>query len=92
MLSLEKNASDPMGRYFFDLRDGETLISDEEGMELTTLEAVQDEAARALTDMAKDEVRIAAGSGLTCDLGIEVRDEFGPVLLAKFSFEIKRLQ
>jgi hypothetical protein len=81
-----------MGRYFFDLRDGDTLIPDEEGLELPTLEAVQDEAARALTQMAADEAGIAARNGSTCDLGIEVRDELGAVLLAKFSFEIKRLQ
>ena len=78
-----------MPLYYFDLRDGDALIPDEEGVELTTLDAAHDEAARALTDMAKDDVR---AGGPTCSLGIEVRDQLGPVLLAKFSFEIKRLQ
>jgi hypothetical protein len=81
-----------MDRYFFDLRDGDTLIPDEEGLELSTLEAVQEQAALALTDMARDEVRIAVGNGSTRNLGIEVRDARGPVLLAKFSFEIQRVQ
>lgn len=35
-----------MAHYYFDLRDGE-LITDEEGLELRDLAAVQKEAARA---------------------------------------------
>jgi uncharacterized metal-binding protein len=79
-------------RYFFDLRDGETLIQDEEGLELATLNAAQYRAARALSDMARDGVKVLAEDGCTCDLSIEVRDESGPVLLARLSVEIKRLQ
>ena len=82
-----------MRRYFFDFRDGDELIPDEEGVEITTLEAVQDEAARALADMAKDELnRVPDGNGSSPrHFCIEVRDRLGPVMLATFSFEIKRM-
>jgi hypothetical protein len=46
-----------MKRYFFDLRDGDELTRDDEGLELSTTEAVQEEAARPLADMARDASR-----------------------------------
>jgi hypothetical protein len=46
-----------MPRYYFDMREGDEIASDEEGMELDTLEEVQEEAARTLADMAKDGIR-----------------------------------
>jgi uncharacterized protein DUF6894 len=36
-----------MARYYFDLRDGDQLAVDEEGMELPIMQAVQVEAARS---------------------------------------------
>jgi hypothetical protein len=60
-------------------------------MDLLTMDAVQEEAARALTDMARDEVRSVNGNGAR-HLAIEVRDGEGPVMIATFSFQIKRLQ
>ena len=76
----------------FDVSDADGVIPDEEGMVLSTLDAVQDEAARALADMAKDEVRATSGNGLTRDLAIEVRDDNGAVMRVKFTFQIERLQ
>lgn len=83
-----------MRRYFFDFRDGDELLLDEEGVEIGTLEAVHDEAAHALADMAKDELnRVPNGNGSSPrHFCIEVRDGLGPVMLAKFSFEIRHLQ
>ena len=80
-----------MRRYFFDLRDGDGIVPDEEGMELPSLDAVQEEAARALADMARDEVPLT-GNGPARHMTIEVRDGDGPVLHARFFFEIKRAQ
>ncbi|MHC2801568.1 hypothetical protein ACVMII_001314 [Bradyrhizobium diazoefficiens] len=37
-----------MAIYYFDLRDGDEIVPDEEGLELRDLLAVQEEAARAL--------------------------------------------
>jgi hypothetical protein len=42
-----------MRRYYFDLREGDDLAPDEEGLELPSIEQVQEEAARSLADMAR---------------------------------------
>jgi hypothetical protein len=44
-------------RYYFDVREVDDISPDDEGMELASLEAVETEAARALTEMARDTVR-----------------------------------
>ena len=67
-----------MRRYFFDIREDGDLFPDEEGKNLSTLDA------------ARDEVRF--GNGTARDLAIEVRDDNGPVIVARFASEIKRLQ
>ena len=82
-----------MRRYFFDLRDEQGLIPDEEGLLLSSLEAAQDEAARSLGGFAHDEARRSKLDGeFVREMAIEVRDDDGPVMRAQFSFEIKRLQ
>jgi uncharacterized protein DUF6894 len=81
-----------MPLYYFDLRSGDELAPDEEGTELSSIDDVQNEAAYALADMLRDEVRATNGNPLARHLLIEVRDGGGQVLHAKFSFEIKRLQ
>jgi hypothetical protein len=83
-----------MKRYFFDLRDGDELTPDDEGLELSTMEAVQEEAARSLADMARDASRRPdnGANGTGHRMAIEVRDDTGPVLQAKFTFQIKRLK
>jgi hypothetical protein len=81
-----------MALFYFDLRNGDELSSDEEGTELHTMDDVQDEAAYSLSDMLRDEVRVTNGHPLARHLTIEVRDGNGPVLDATFSFAIKRLQ
>ena len=43
-----------MARYYFDLRDGDDLVPDDEGLELSCFARVQEEAARSLADMARD--------------------------------------
>ena len=79
-----------MALYYFDLRDGEELALDEEGLELRTMRAVQEEAARALAGFAYDAARLDGAQSQ--QMAIEVRDEDGPVMEVKFSFEIARKQ
>jgi uncharacterized protein DUF6894 len=80
-----------MARYFFDLRDEDDIAFDEEGLELKDIRAVQDEAARSLADMGRDEVRRHAGDpNKRRRMAIEVRDDNGPVLEVKFAFEISK--
>jgi hypothetical protein len=62
-----------MPRYFFDIRDGDELIADEEGMDLPDLEAAFREAARSLADISQ-----MGGSG---QMAIVVRDGSGIVML-----------
>jgi hypothetical protein len=53
-------------RYFFDTNDGYSVVRDETGQELESLQEAQVEAARALTDLARDIVRggaLAVGRG-----------------------------
>jgi hypothetical protein len=78
-----------MRRYYFDLRDGDVLVVDEEGLELLDIGAVQDEAARALAGFAWEAARCSAGSD-SHSLAIEVRDDAGPVMNVRFAFEIDR--
>jgi hypothetical protein len=78
-----------MARYYFDIREGDELAPDEEGLELSSIERVQEEAARSLADMARDAVR-KNHDGAGNQMAIEVRDDNGPVLQVKFTFEINR--
>jgi hypothetical protein len=76
-------------RYYFDIREGEDFAPDDEGLELPSIERVQEEAARSLADMAKEAVgKDHDEAGL--QMAIEVRDDSGPVLQVGFTFEIDR--
>ena len=77
-----------MPLYYFDLRDGEELALDEESLELRAMRAVQEEAARALAGFAGDAMRLEGAQSQR--MAIEVRDEHGPVMEVKFSFEMAR--
>ncbi|MCC8956847.1 hypothetical protein H8B02_26455 [Bradyrhizobium sp. Pear77] len=81
-----------MRRYYFDIRDGDEIASDEEGMELPNIERVQEEAARSLADMARDAARQITQHGDAHQMAIEVRDTDGPVMQVSFSFNVKRLR
>jgi hypothetical protein len=77
-----------MPRYYFDIRDEGDLTIDEEGMEFSDTQAVQEEAARSLADMARDEVRSGTIPSKNRHMAIEVRDDGGPLFAVKFTFEI----
>jgi len=64
------------------------FVADEEGTELRDMRAVQNEAARALSGLAWDAMRLNDVIGQ--QMVIEVRDAQGPVMEAKLSFEIAR--
>lgn len=79
-----------MALYYFDLRVLDELSTDEEGTDLASVSDVQDEAAYALTDLLKEQMRSTDGSPFAQYLAIEVRDSSGPLFDATFSFENKR--
>jgi len=66
-----------MPRYFFHIRDGETVIRDNKGTELPDLEAAQFEARMHARDLVVDCLR----SGREIDgRRIEIADESGATL------------
>jgi hypothetical protein len=77
-----------MPRYYFDERDNEKFVIDDDGIEIDSLEHVKAEASRAMADFAKD---VLPGS-LVRVLAIEVRDNLGPVLRVKLRFEIEHVR
>ena len=72
-----------MMRYFFDTRDNGTFIADDLGIEFDNLEAVRDQAALSLAELAKD---VLPGSASRV-LSVEVRDAFQPILKDVLTFE-----
>jgi hypothetical protein len=79
-----------MMRYYFDLREGDELAPDEEGMELRSMERVQQEAAKTLADMVRDAIleHLSPNGFAARRMAIEVRNDCGPVLQARFSLEM----
>jgi hypothetical protein len=72
-----------MPLYFFDTRDDDQLLADDEGLVFPNLEAVKVEAAKCLAELARD---VIPGS-LRRVLTVEVRDAEGPVMRAMMTFE-----
>lgn len=81
-----------MARYYFDIRDGDDLAMDEEGLELLELQAVQAEAAKSLADVARDAVHSFSHAKGGRRMAIEVRDASGPVMQVQFIFEVRKLR
>ncbi|KRR11620.1 hypothetical protein CQ12_40960 [Bradyrhizobium jicamae] len=78
-----------MRRYYFDVRDDDTLQTDDEGRELSSFEAMQEEATLNLAEMA---LHAMVKRGADHRMSIQVRDDRGPLLKVKCTFEIERLQ
>jgi hypothetical protein len=66
-----------MPRYFFDTYDGESFISDENGLELADIDAAKLEAQRALPDMARDSLP----NGNFRSFVVNIRDETGQAVI-----------
>lgn len=63
-----------MPRYYFDIRDGDVLCPDEEGLELANCRAAGIEAAMSLAGMARELAELDRPR----PMGIEVRTDEGP--------------
>jgi hypothetical protein len=72
-----------MALYFFDTRDDDTFLQDDEGVDLPDVEAALRAASASLGELARD---VLPGSARR-ELSVEVRDERGTVLHARLSFE-----
>ena len=76
-----------MACYYFDLRKGDEVFLDEEGIELSTIEAAQQEAVHTVAEMARDAIRRNPdGSGHL----MAIRDDSRLVLLVKFHWTVDR--
>jgi hypothetical protein len=76
-----------MQRYYFDIRNGQDLYADEEGLDLTDQRAAEVEAAMSLAGLARDRSPLDERR----HMAIEVRTQDRPTFQAAFIFEITRL-
>jgi uncharacterized protein DUF6894 len=77
-----------MGRYYFDIWNGDIVTQDDEGVECANDQAACKAAAKALLDLAKDILGETTG----CELAIEVSDETKkPVCRVALQLEIEGL-
>ncbi|MER9840332.1 hypothetical protein NKJ59_03605 [Mesorhizobium australicum] len=76
-----------MARFFFDLADNGKLYQDTEGTDLPSPEAAEDEAARALLEIAKDQMP----DGTFRQVAFQVHDGTShPLFVVKVTFELIR--
>jgi hypothetical protein len=75
-----------MAKYYFDLCDDGAVAVDKEGMELSSLAAVQAEAAQALADFLREAAHEPQQNGSALRMAVEVRDNKGPVLRVGYIF------
>ncbi|TPK66269.1 MULTISPECIES: hypothetical protein [unclassified Mesorhizobium] len=76
-----------MDRFFIDLVDNGELSPDREGTELASLEAAEDEASRALLEIAKDQMP----DGTLREVAFHVHDDASnPLFVVKVTFELSR--
>src|SRR5687767_8492934 len=65
-------------RYYFDTRDNDLFIKDEDGFELPSADVAKRKASVSLVEMVRDLVPGSVARRLV----VEVRDEWGPVFRA----------
>jgi hypothetical protein len=75
-----------MPRYYFDLREGDQIALDEEGLEFDSLDQAQVEAARSLAELARD-ASDTLPHRFSYQKSVEVRDDSGPVMEARFTVQ-----
>ena len=66
-----------MAMYFFDFRSGDIVSIDDEGLELTDVDAAHTEAVQALAAAIQDIITQGRGDQ---QIAIDVRDNVGAVL------------
>lgn len=71
-----------MPRYYFDTRDDDKFICDNEGLELPDVQAATKAAARSLAEFALD---VLPSSNERC-LGVDVRDDKQQVLTTELTY------
>jgi len=80
-----------MPHYYFDLRDSEAFVADDEGHELPDIESAQIEAVETLSEMVK-ELRISKAEPSGHPMSVEVRNSEGSLFQLCFMFTYRQLQ
>ena len=76
-----------MPRFYFDVREDGTVIPDEEGLELESLDAAEHEAAVSAAEIGRSQLP----HGKVREITVEVKDEDGFVLItATVSLAVRR--
>ncbi|MBZ9739728.1 MULTISPECIES: DUF6894 family protein [unclassified Mesorhizobium] len=76
-----------MALYYFDLTDNGTAYPDTEGTDLPSLQSAEDEAAKALLEIAKDKMP----DGTFREVALYVHDGSSkPIFVVKVTFELIR--
>ena len=78
-----------MSRYYFDTREGQKFMLDEEGLEFDSVEAAEYEAACAATEMGRDHLPKGESRAVTVDVRNEDRQR---MLTVTVSIEIDRVE
>ena len=77
-----------MPRFYFDMREDGTVIPDEEGLELESLDVAKHEAAVSAVDIGRSQLP----HGKVRETTVEVKDEKGFVLItATISLAVRRM-
>ena len=77
-----------MPRFYFDVWDGDSFSCDDEGLQLESLKAAEDEAIRAMVQIGRDRLP----RRLSPELCMRVRDAHGqPVLTVAVSMTVRRM-
>ena len=77
-----------MPRYYFDYWDGQTVSSDNEGVECPDEQAACHAASKVLLGLAKDTIERTGA----CEFSVEVSDEARkPICRVTLQFEIEHL-
>jgi hypothetical protein len=77
-----------MSRYFFDVREGQKLTPDDDGVEFDSLDAAEHEAVCAAAEIGRDRLP----KGDSREVTVEVKNEHGQrVLTIKVSMEVDRV-
>jgi hypothetical protein len=78
-----------MPRFYFDVRDGVTVMLDDTGLDLDSIDEATEEAARTLGEIAREVLP----RSVMCELAIEVRDaDQQPLLSTTLRFEVQRMR
>jgi hypothetical protein len=72
-----------MPHYYFDTRDDDKFMRDDEGLELPDVRAAAKEAARSLAELA---LEVLPSSTSRC-LGVDVRDDEQDVLTTELNYK-----